>query len=305
MQLLQSWKESLSIFKPANFKLFLMVTAKCVWETFKILFGRFWWLVILFLLGTVAIFSLFFVVSLFIAMSAHGGPPMTTGENIFLKFLTFVGSIFPSSLIFTIFLIVRSSVKMKNWSYLKTYLFSLYFIYVYLFLYLIYFLCSYTINAFIFLSPIANVFVHLSNLPSYVFFTFLLNVFSLLYSSLIVFTILFFLDSASANPYTFLVSFLRALKMTIYNFPFCLIVYLLIDVILFSALYLLLQVTFFSFEDQFFSIVKNGAYDLFLAFLAIIFYVIPVCIFTNFYIKQVHDNFDLYFGKGPSEKEGV
>lgn len=45
--LLKSWKESLLLFAPKNFKLFLLVTFKSAAESYSLLFYYFWWLLLL------------------------------------------------------------------------------------------------------------------------------------------------------------------------------------------------------------------------------------------------------------------
>ena len=47
MNLLKAWQDSLDIFRPANFKLFLLVTLHSAWQSYKILFKYFWWLIML------------------------------------------------------------------------------------------------------------------------------------------------------------------------------------------------------------------------------------------------------------------
>lgn len=43
MYLLESWKDSLSLFKPKNFKLFALVTLKTIGQTYWLLLKYFWW----------------------------------------------------------------------------------------------------------------------------------------------------------------------------------------------------------------------------------------------------------------------
>ncbi len=47
MTLLQSWADSLQLLKPKNLQLFLMVTLKSIIETYKLMFSRFWPLIVL------------------------------------------------------------------------------------------------------------------------------------------------------------------------------------------------------------------------------------------------------------------
>lgn len=56
MTLVQSWVDSLTLFKPKNFQLFVMVTIKSIMQAYKILFRYFWWLVLLIALCAVGSF---------------------------------------------------------------------------------------------------------------------------------------------------------------------------------------------------------------------------------------------------------
>jgi hypothetical protein len=49
MTLLQSWKDSLSIFKPHNFKQFLVATFESIKETYVVWIKYWWWLIALLL----------------------------------------------------------------------------------------------------------------------------------------------------------------------------------------------------------------------------------------------------------------
>lgn len=85
----------------------------------------------------------------------------------------------------------------------------------------------------------------------------------------------FFWFDVRFGLYTFLLSLVRAIKMFIYNLPFFLIV-LIIPFFLFSLMKMLVSGTFIVYIEIFFSI----------------FY---ICLFANFYIKRLHDQFKLYF----------
>lgn len=47
MHILQSWKDSLNLFKPKHFKLFALVTLKTIGETYWLLLKYFWWVLVL------------------------------------------------------------------------------------------------------------------------------------------------------------------------------------------------------------------------------------------------------------------
>jgi len=248
MQLLQSWKESLLIFKPANFKLFLMVTIKSIVETYKILLKNFWWLLgLLFLLGYVRNFAFF-------------------GRS--LNFLQIIISVFFGVLFFyVIILATRSSVELKGWSYFKKYLLVRFPYAIFLVGFSILF-NQWMIEKFLFAPACLELFL----------FPFMLNVIVisfLLFSPLVIFFTLFLLDSE--NDFNAIWrSFIRALKMVIATYPCCLIIY---------AIFYIGFLLVFNISDVL------GDY------LFILFLPIPICFFTNLYIKQVHDKFDFYFGK--------
>jgi len=89
-----------------------------------------------------------------------------------------------------------------------------------------------------------------------------------------VFLILFWLDSRCSIKNLFL-SLLRAIKMFVFNFPFCLL--------------------FFIFPFFIFSLSKFVIPVAIFKYLEAIVFVIYICFFTNFYIKRLHDQFNLYF----------
>jgi len=237
MQLLQSWKESLLIFEPSNFKLFLIVTVKLIWETYKILF-KYFWLVIMFYI---------------LSLRFQRGTGLVFSVKIALNIV----------IIFAIFLTVRLSVSIKNLAYFNE-KFRNYFIPFMLGLSC--FVCFWFL-LLLFDSWIASLIWDLNLSLTLGFFVLL---------PVAVFFFLFLLDSDGRIQ--FLVSSLiRAIKMTLYNYPFCFIVYGIIFVLSFLLRYRMPGVDFDA--------------------LMILSLPIPICVFSNLYIKQVHEHFDLYFGK--------
>ena len=105
MHVLQSWKDSLSLFKPKNFKLFALVTLKTIGETYLTLFKYFWWFIVLCILWEYMYAPLY--------------SPVTSGVYEVYGLLQYI-------LTFISCVIVRPSVMQKNYSYFKNY--SLYFL---------------------------------------------------------------------------------------------------------------------------------------------------------------------------------
>jgi hypothetical protein len=101
MYLLQSWKDSLSLFKPKNFKLFALVTLKTIGQTYRLLLKYFWWI------------ALLYVAVHFINISATVfGISLQALATAFLLFIWF----------FVSCLIVRPSISQKNYAYFHAYL---------------------------------------------------------------------------------------------------------------------------------------------------------------------------------------
>lgn len=273
MYLLQSWKESLLIFKPANFKLFLLVTVRSIWETYKILFRYFWWLI-----------------AVLLTVPFH--------RTVLCLLILFLGSLL---FVYIVILTVRSSVSLKNWGYFKKYILS-YYIIPFLIIVPVFFtyyshvlfnrpggLTSFIslsqIITFVLPVPIQYILsetIRSGQLELSVFFQLLISPFIVLFT-------LFYLDSDKGFR-SIMLSFIRSVKMIIYNYPGYFIIYSIIFLFLHLFLSILFKYLFVEFAWS-------------VWFYSIIFLIpIPICIFTNFYIKQVHEQFSLYFGSKPSEK---
>lgn len=93
MTLVQSWIDSLSLLKPKNLQLFLMVTLKSILETYKLMFKYFWWVLIIQLIC-------------YIYLSI---------QSFFM-----VAVVLQSLLFFMICAITRPSIVKKNCAYLRT-----------------------------------------------------------------------------------------------------------------------------------------------------------------------------------------
>ncbi len=65
MYLIQSWKDSLSLLAPKNLKLFLMVTAKTIKETYVGAVKYFWWFILLYAVADFFFANIPLIVSLF------------------------------------------------------------------------------------------------------------------------------------------------------------------------------------------------------------------------------------------------
>lgn len=108
MQLLSAWKQSLLLFEPKNFKLFVLVTFKTMWEGVKILLS--WWWIFVLLHYALLKFFPYSIVS------------EVKNKSLLIRYLNHFIVII-SILLFC--LAVRPSIKKKNLYYLKDYLLPL------------------------------------------------------------------------------------------------------------------------------------------------------------------------------------
>ena len=95
--------------------------------------------------------------------------------------------------------------------------------------------------------------------------------------TLIIFSILFFLDSAQ-EPKNFLISLWYSIKMIIFNFPLLAVVGICFNVPV--LIYYSLPIWLAPIAREIF---------------AALLLPIGVCLYANIYIKKLHDQFDLYF----------
>ena len=113
-------------------------------------------------------------------------------------------------------------------------------------------------------------------------------------TALVSFFTLFFLDSRNKIGDLFL-SFRRSLRMAKYNYPFCFIM----SIILFSLFLInifIIAIIAIGFADA-------HIYDLLAMYkiLNVLFLPIVISFFTNFYIKRLHDQFNVYFRQSTSK----
>jgi hypothetical protein len=96
--LMRSWKESLLIYIPKNFRLFLLVTIKSAMQTYGYLIYHFWWLFLLLVLVDVGCYY----------------PECLLPGSLWVLFNTLIRGIF----VLVIFMLSRPSVPLKNIDYI-------------------------------------------------------------------------------------------------------------------------------------------------------------------------------------------
>jgi hypothetical protein len=279
MYLLRSWQESLKLFLPSNFKLFMLTVLKSAVETYGYLMYYFWWLVL--------IFALLFI-----------GSMNMDPELLAVMPAEWMGSILGVTgmlLWLVLILIVRPSLREKGpvyfkqsikknilgffayvvlWSYARFYIGNI-------FMYLLYQVGL--LEQHIAHIPILSDIVQFKGMFFFWYISMLYFWMPLILLPGFLFSVLFFADSEGSLR-EWLRSLWRAVKMVVYNWPFIflsLVVFLLIGIALLMFFYSL----------------RHAVAEYFSAASIIFFCLIPfiVTYLKNFYIKRVHDQFKLYF----------
>jgi len=264
---LRSWKESLAVFLPKNAKLLFLVTLKSLLQSYKTIIIHAGWLLLLSTVLDIIYNTYFDYKSLFVL------------APLLSWFIT----------IFAFYLIARPSIKRKGWGYYKDYwrhfiyfvLLSIFFwlipnVILVLSVWLIQTIARLYSTVFSILILPVVVLPILTSLLIPVSNTILIHV-----SPLLTFAIFFLLDS-KATIRDAGKSLLNAFKMCFYNYPFCLLlfmIFLLFSVALQWLIYTFLGPTSFLLSPL----------------LSTVLLPIPLCFFNTFYVKRLHDQFDLYF----------
>lgn len=263
-----SWRDSLSLFIPKNAKLFSLVTLKAILNTYKIAGKNLWWLAAIALISEIAYYRFF----------------LQTAFALVPLILWFL-------FVFMLYLSVRPSLHKKDSSYYVGYLpYFFYFV-------ILCFLAGMIPFYFRYMSKvIADLALNSSPWYAFLYVPFLYvplpfafavpDVVPVYAMPLFSFWTLFLLDSRGRIRDIFL-SLWRALKLMIYNYPFCLIAYTLIVGLSYA------------FKWTIFMIL--GRYTLFITLAESLFAVIPLSVYTMFYTKRLHEQFTLYFPESIKE----
>jgi hypothetical protein len=283
MQLLQSWKESLVIFLPKNFKLFFLVTIKAILGTFSALFYYCWLPILLYFACHFILLRDFFPVEYlqygemerYFALATNG---FYISWMILADILKLTGFLF-----MPIFLAARPSVLRKGYRYFVSYWY--YWGYVACMLILLN-----VLKVVIIVEKPISFSVFTETLLFYPFIELLKIVF-------FAFFILFLLDSDGSIKAAGFACW-RAFKMFVYNLPGALLIGLLsfcISVAVAWPLFFLMKLALpLSIKYWLHRFIR---YDI----VYVIGAVIVACFMTNFYIKRLHDQSWLYFAT--KEKE--
>ena len=279
MKIALSWVESLQVFKPANFKLFLLVTLKSIIETYKILFTKFWWV----FLGFVA---MDYVIAYSVAYNGARSGLLLVTDFYFVLIL------------FLMFLVIRPSVQQKNVSYVQKYWKQFMFFLVFGAVFGI--IVAY-ISGTRFQLEIGedDDIIYLATEGLSWIGTLLLLAPAIVTGPLFVITNSFLFDTNGSLKAMFF-SLWGGIKFCVYNYPFC-----ILGLLLFHYLFQAIDgATFFVlglFDIPLIAIIGQDYVMLpalnTIKYVSMLFWPIPLCFFINFYVKRLHEQFELYFEK--------
>lgn len=259
MQLLQSWKDSLKFFYPANLKLFGLLSLNTIVRTYSIWLRLFWPLFVVSILADVLPGAAFKIGSVHTSVGSL--------VSILAKFLLFM----------TLCLSVRPSVRRKTYEYFFSYKLHT------LLVGLILFSKTIMMQVITGFGPlVADLFVVSLFSPFYVFGTTI--------------AMLFYLDT-HGGLFDLLLSWWRAIKMIIFGLPFFLVI-VAVPSALFYVIFYSFGIGLFPFVSLIRSL-PVGWSMLFVwslvKHLFILLSVPIVAVSANFYTKRLHDQFNLYF----------
>ncbi|MEX0849719.1 MAG: hypothetical protein WD055_05810 [Candidatus Dependentiae bacterium] len=200
MLLLRSWKDSLALFIPKNFKLFLLVSLKTAMETYGNLLYYFWWLILL-----VFVFEI----------GCYYPECILLGPAWYL-----IDSVLIVCLAFSLLMLVRPSVQPKGFHYFEEHAkkTAIGFVVLYfLFNFVRSHLGDAVLNALAWLNGQSLIYETL-----HPFAQFLYDQSPFIMLPPFVFSVLFYFDS-NGTIKSWLLSIVRGIVMFVYNFPFCLI----------------------------------------------------------------------------------
>lgn len=270
--LFQSWKESLSLFIGENAKLFSLVTIKTIIESYKTYLKHFWWLLLL--SGTLDVLS---------AQCFGSHSPF-----LLLPLLSWLITIF------TMYLVVRPSIKRKGWDYYTDYFKKFFYFAVYTFIFtLLVVVILMVLALLVFLikpSLMENVLLDNTHYLGTLLLTpFLLpsSLIIIFVSPLLTFCILFMLDGDGSFR-NFFKSIWRAIKMGFFNYPLCLLL-----LFFFIAISLAFQLGLHYIFGH--PTVLNSA------IISHTLLIIPLAIWSTLYTKRLHDQFTLYYPEARKE----
>lgn len=261
MQLFQVWAESITLLKPQNLKLFLLVTLKSIVETYTILCKKFW---------AIAVAPLIIGMMLILGEQFLGYTFFVAWGLDILLFVALIVGLF--LWYFVVFLCARPSTGIKNWQYAIGYWKQgLYFCIVCL------------LYPFVYMGIIY--FLHDVMRLSFTSIWVLNDIFFKIYGVLFV---AFLLDSDGCLQSVYL-SAIRALKMLVFNLPF-----IIISLIPFALFNMGLDYFYYYWRVSTVGVAPLWQ-DFPIYYLVLLLLPIPVCFYINFYVKKVHEQFNLYF----------
>lgn len=200
MYFLRSWKESVAVFLPKNFKLYLLVTIKNTMETYGNLIYYFWWLILL---------AFVFEVGCYYPECLLVGPVWE-----------FVEASLTIALSFVLLMLVRPSVRSKGFFYFEQHARKTFIGFTLMYFAFDFIRARVGNGVLLLISRLYGQTIMHASLGQLASFIYQQSPFIMLPP--FIFSVLFYFDS-NGSIKSWFVSIVRGFIMFIYNFPFCLI----------------------------------------------------------------------------------
>lgn len=287
----QQWLDSLKVFLFKNFKLFVIVTLNAWLQGAKTFFFHFWWLIFVYLFFSNhdfnqmlhSILKSFFaednaLVSFFKEMGTMLGFAQFYSSiayyEIKLMGIRFHPRVFFECLpYFLMLLAIRPSVKQKTYKY--------YFSYVLQYIIFVFFLMIVSVSVGLLYKYLPVIFgTHIARFSLAILFLFEQEWELFAYSPLLIFAGFFYLDS-DGGLLDGLKSLWRGLKMGFYNLPFIVLTFIFAQI--------------FIWEIVPYLPIPNVLYGIVGIALVWFIYIFYASWLNNFYIKEAHESYEVYF----------
>ena len=298
MNLLPAWRDSLTLFQPKNFKLFFLVTLKTMVDTFKVWIKYFWWIWALKIVYVAELLPIPYPAEFFIAHPLFYAL-IPSYHNIFLV---------------TILLAARPSTALKNCAYFRSYFWRA------LLMIFLFSLADVIVTVIIMGPHLGAEATNVRAMSNYIFgslevvmtllmirspevsATFLLRRGAFFYEYAVLLTHVvimwgtitysLFLFDSDGSIKSFFKSWIHAVKMMLYNLPFYIIA--LVGLVIIPAYpYVFIGIDLLEPSHGLWYYFVGAVWGVLITLLSLF----TICFLTNFYIKKLHDQFTLYFGK--------
>jgi len=287
MNLMVAWRDSLTLFQPKNLKLFLLVTLKAMGDAGKVWLKYFWWVPV--------IVAISIGIMLYLMNIPNAARETSSAFTVWMELLALKSKIpkevlwfIPSLqqvIILTMVLSTRPSTAIKNCAYFRFYFWRLW-------------LMGLCFEWSYFLLAKLNI-AFQGQIISWGFLIIGITLVAIGFlSTIYLLNYALFVFDGDGSVANFFRSLLYAAKMTLFNLPFYSTCIAFVVAMYVGMMQLLLYLAQHYPEMQgFYTVGWLQVLLPALMLLQLVMQLFAICFITNFYVKKLHDQFTLYYGK--------